>query len=154
MVLPGYWYYPARAKNIQNFGASSTKIVILLFRRYGRRNFRPIFFSAENFSAEIFFGRLFFSVGGLGGRSRYNHFKKFAPGGQIFGNGVVGGSGGALPPSGISVTRALPPGGGSGGLRPLRNLRYPCLAPAARRTDGEKSKNELQGSYRPRNLTI
>ena len=35
--------------------------------------------------------------------------------------------GGAKPPH----TCALPPGGGSGGLRPLRNLRYPCLAPAA-----------------------
>ena len=57
------------------------------------------------------------------------------------------------PPSGISVTRALPPGG-VWGASPPRNLRYPCLAPAARRTDGEKSKNEPQGSYRPKNLTI
>ena len=48
-----------------------------------------------------------------------------------------------MPPSGISVTRALlwggeappylclAPRGGSGGLGPLRNLRYPCLASAA-----------------------
>ena len=108
MVLPGYWYYPARAKNIQNFGASSTIIVILLFRRYGRRNFRPNFFSAEKISAEIFsaenfFGRLFFSWGGLGGRSRPNHFKKFAKA-----NFLKWCRGGACPP---------------------RNLRYPCLAP-------------------------
>ena len=40
------------------------------------------------------------------------------------------------------------------GASPPRNLRYPCLAPAARRADGEKFKNEPQGSYRPKNLTI
>ena len=65
-----------------------------------------------------------------------------------------------MPPSGISVTRALPPGG-SGGLGPPGiSVNYPCLASAAalpcpplfravdlatsRCTDGEKSKNEPQ----------
>ena len=59
-------------------------------------------------------------------------------------------SGGAEPPSGICVTRALPPGG-LGGRSPPRNFRYLCLAPCM---DGEKSKNEPQASCRPKNLTI
>ena len=114
------------------------------------------------------FVRIFFREGGLRGRSRFNHFKKFAPEGQIF---------------------EMVSWGGLGGLSPLRNLRYPCLAPqgglggfapqesplpvpcprsgralpplflavdlaTGRCTDGEKSKNELQASYGPKNLTI
>ena len=155
--------------------------------RYGRRNFRPNCFSAENF-----FGRLFFSWGGLGGRSRSFHFKKFAK--ANFLKWCRGGVWGGLPPSGISATCALPPAG-VWGASPSRNLRYPRLASAAtmpcpralppiffrpnffvgiffvrrrsvvrpslpvdlatgRCADGEKSENELQASYRPKNLTI
>ena len=64
--------------------------------------------------------RFFFREGGLGGQSRFNHFKKFAPEGQIFWNGVVGGVWGGLPPSGISVTRALPP---QVDVRTVKNLK-------------------------------
>ena len=87
-------------------------------------------FSAEKFSAEKFFGRIFFgrkifarffSWGGLGVRSRPNHFKKFAK--ANFLKWCRGGVWGGLPPqetplavpcppggvSGISVTHALPP---------------------------------------------
>merc|ERR1712094_145244 len=56
--------------------------------------------------------------------------------------------GGGAPP-GISVTCALPPGG-SGGAEPppgISEWRYPCLSPADRSTDSEKSKNEPQASY-------
>ena len=68
---------------------------------------------------------------GLGGRSRNNHFKKFAPEGQIFGNGVVGGSGRAKPPQESPLPVPCPPGG-SGGLGPPGiSVNYPCLASAA-----------------------
>ena len=90
------------------------------------KNFRPNFFSIV----------FFFSLGGLGGRSRPNHFKKFAK--ANFLKWCRGGVWGGLPPSGISVTRALPPGEGLGGFAPsgisviiTRALppQRPCLAP-------------------------
>ena len=109
---------------VKNFGASSTIIVILLFRRYGRRNFRPNLFSAEKN-----FGRLFFSWGGLGGRSRPNHFKKFAK--ANFLKWCRGGVWGSLPPQETPLPVPCPPGG-SGGLRPAGiSVNYPCLASAA-----------------------
>ena len=105
-------------------------------RRYGRRNFRPKTFSTEQifgqiffrlrifrpniFSVEKLFGRTFFRPnffrsfffcrGGLGGRSppSFNHFKKFARRANF-----------------LKCCR----GGVWGGEAPLRNLRYPCLAP-------------------------
>ena len=81
-------------------------------------------FSAEKFSAEKIFGRIFFgrffSWGGLGERSRSNHFKKFAK--ANFLKWCRGRSGGACPPRNLRFP-CLAPRGGSGGLRPLRNLR-------------------------------
>ena len=51
-----------------------------------------------------------------------------------------GGLGGLAPLRNLRYP-CLAPRGGLGGFAP-RNLRYLCLAPAGRRTDGEKSKNE------------
>ena len=81
-------------------------------RRYGRRIFRPNFFVR----------------GVWGGRSRSFHFKKFAK--ANFLKWCRGGVWGGLPPQESPLPVPCPQGG-SGGLRPLRNLRYPCLAPAA-----------------------
>ena len=116
--------------------------------RSNRKNYR---IDRIELRKKMFSAVCFFSWGGLGGRSRSNHFKKFAK--ANFLKWCRGGVWGGLPPQESPLPVPCPPGG-SVGLRPLRNLRYPCLAPAARRTDGEKSKNELQGSYRPKNLTI
>ena len=97
----------------------------------------------KNFGRKIlgryFFGRKIFarifSWGGLGGRSRSNHFKKFAKANFLkwCRGGVLGGEA----PPGISVTRALPPGGGLGGFAPQQSPlitralppQRPCLAP-------------------------
>ena len=92
---------------------------------FGQIVFRPKIFSAQKLSAEIFFGRLFFSWGGLGGRSRPNHFKKFAK--ANFLKWCRGGVWGGLPPSGNSVNRALPPGGVWGASPPQESpLPVPC----------------------------
>ena len=64
-----------------------------------------------------------------------------------------GGVWGAKPPQESPIPVPCPRGD-LGGRSPSGNLRCPCLAPAGRRTDGEKSKNEPQGSYRPKNLNI
>ena len=104
-------------------------------RRYGRRIFRPKnfstekfwadFFSVEKFRPKIFFGRIFFgrkifarffSWGGLGGRSRSNHFKKFAK--ANFLKWCRGG----LPPQESPLPVPCPPGG-VWGASPPRNLR-------------------------------
>ena len=74
----------------------------------------PSAIRTANFSPE------FFREGGQGGRSRSFHFKKFAK--ANFLKWCRGGVWGGLPPSGISVTRALPPGG-VWGAWPPRNLR-------------------------------
>ena len=73
-------------------------------RRYGRRIFRPNFFVR----------------GGQGGRSRSFHFKKFAK--ANFLKWCRGGVWGGLHPQESPFPVPCPPGG-SGGLRPLRNLR-------------------------------
>ena len=92
---------------------------------FGRKIFRPKsfgpnFFRSKKFWPKIFCGRIFFgrkifarffSWGGLGGRSRSNHFKKFAK--ANFLKWCRGRVWGGLPPSGNSVTRALPPGSSS-----------------------------------------
>ena len=73
--------------------------------------------------------RLFFREGSLGGRSppSFNHFKKFARRANFL-KCCREGVWGFAPPSGISVTRALPPGGGLGGLAPQESpLPVPCL---------------------------
>ena len=125
--------FPPSAIRTANFSAE---------KKFGRKILGRIFFSRKNFGRK-FFARIF-SWGGLGGRSRFFHFKKFAK--ANFLKWCRGGVWGGLPPSGISVTHALPPGGGgSGGLCPLRNLRSmpvpcprsgralpPCLAPILR----------------------
>ena len=105
----------------------------------------PSAIRTANFSPE------FFREGGQGGRSRSFHFKKFAK--ANFLKWCRGGVWGGLPPQESPLPVPCPPRG-VWRASPPRNLRYPCLAPAGRRTDGEKSKNELQGSYRPKNLTI
>ena len=112
-------------------------------RRYGRRIFWPNNFSAEKFWAEFFspiffFDRFFFgrkifarifSWGGLGGRSRSNHFKKFAK--ANFLKWCRGGVWGGLPPQETPLPVPCPQGG-SGGLRPPGiSVNYPCLASAA-----------------------
>ena len=82
-------------------------------RRYGRRIFRPNFF-----------------VGRSGGTEPFLSFQKICEG-KFFEMVSWGGLGGLAPP-GISVTRALPPGGGLGGFAPQdRSGRAlpPCLAP-------------------------
>ena len=72
---------------------------------FGRKILGRIFFDRKNFGRKIF--ARFFSWGGLGGRSRFYHFKKFAKANFL------------------KWCR----GGVWGGFAPLRNLRYPCLAP-------------------------
>ena len=75
------------------------------------------------------FGCLFFSWGGLGGRSRPNHFKKFAK--ANFLKWCRGGVWGGLPPQESPLPVPCPPGG-SGGLGPPGiSVNYPCLASAA-----------------------
>ena len=77
---------------------------------FGRKIFRPKsfgpnFFRSKKIRPKIFFGRIFFgrkifarffSWGGLGGRSRSNHFKKFAK--ANFLKWCRGGVCGGLPP--------------------------------------------------------
>ena len=104
----------------------------------------PSAIRTANFSLEFFRGAVW------GERSRSYHFKKFAK--ANFLKWCRGGVWRGLPPQESPLPVPCPQGG-SGGLRPFRNLRYPCLAPAGRRTDGEKSKNEPQAWYRPKNLT-
>ena len=65
----------------------------------------------------------------LGGRSRTNHFKKFAK--ANFLKWSRGGVWGGLPP-GISVPRALPPRGGLGGLAPQESPLITCALPPQR----------------------
>ena len=96
------------------------------------------FFSTEKSSALFFFDRFFFvrkifarifSWGGLGGRSRSNHFKKFAK--ANFLKWCRGGVWGGLPPQESPLPVPCPPGG-SGRLRPPGiSVNYPCLASAA-----------------------
>ena len=76
----------------------------------------------------MFSAVFFFSWGGLGGRSRSNHFKKFAK--ANFLKWCRGGVWGGLPPQESPLPVPCPPGG-VWGASPPRNLRYPCLAPAA-----------------------
>ena len=70
------------------------------------------------------YGRRIFSWGG----AVLNHVKKFARRANFL-KWCRGGVWGALPPSGISVTRALPPGEVWGAWPPgnLRSLPVPCL---------------------------
>ena len=90
-------------------------------------SFPPSAIRTANFPPEFFRGAV------RGGRSRTNHFKKFAK--ANFLKWCRGGVWGGLPPSGNSVTRALPPGGlGSfapSGISITHALppQRPCLAP-------------------------
>ena len=112
-------------------------------RRPDVRSFPPSAIRTANFSAEkhfgrkilgrIFFGRKtfarIFSWGGLGGRSRSFHFKKFAK--ANFLKWCRGGVWGVLLPQESPLPVPCPPGG-SGGLRPPGiSVNYPCLASAA-----------------------
>ena len=87
-----------------------TEIWRFFFRKIFSKNiFRKMFFE-KLFSKNIFRSLLFF-----------HHFKKFAPEGQNFWNGVPclaprGGLGGLAPQESPLITRALPP-------------QRPCLAP-------------------------
>ena len=83
----------------------------------------------SNFVKKMFSAVFFFSWGGLGGRSRSNHFKKFAK--ANFLKWCRGGVWGGLPPQETPLPVPCPPGG-SGGLRPPGiSVNYPCLASAA-----------------------
>ena len=76
-----------------------------------------------NFPPEFFRGAVW------GGRSRTNHFKKFAK--ANFLKWCRGGVWGGLPPQESPLPVPCPPGG-SGGLRPPGiSVNYPCLASAA-----------------------
>ena len=90
-------------------------------RRPDVRSFPPSAIRTANFSAEKNFGRKMFvrifSWGGLGERSRSNHFKKFAK--ANFLKWCRGGVWGGLPPQETPLPVPCPPGG-SGGLRPPR----------------------------------
>ena len=102
-------------------------------KSFGPNFFRSKKFRPKNFFGRIFFGRKFFarffSWGGLGGRSRSNHFKKFAK--ANFLKWCRGGVWGGLPPQESPLPVPCPPGG-SGGLRPPGiSVHYPCLASAA-----------------------
>ena len=86
-------------------------------------------FSAEKFFGRKILGRIFFgrkkfgrivSWGGLGGRSRPNHFKKFAK--ANFFKWCRGGVWGGLPPQETPLPVPCPPGGVWGALPP-RNLQ-------------------------------
>ena len=87
----------------------------------------------------FFFGRKIFarifSWGGLGGRSRSNHFKKFAK--ANFLKWCRGGVWGGLPPQETPLPVPCPPGGVLGGFAPQESPlitralppQRPCLAP-------------------------
>ena len=86
----------------------------------------------SNFVKKMFSTVFFFSWGGLGGRSRSNHFKKFAK--ANFLKWCRGGVWGGLPPQESPLPVPCPPGG-SGGLRPPGiSVNYPCLASLGGRT--------------------
>ena len=131
------------------------------------KNFGPNFFRPKKFRLEIF--RPNFFVGRSGGTEPFFSFQKICEG--KFFEMVSWGRLGWLAPPESPLPVPCPPGGGLGGEAPLRNLCYQCLAPEgiwgggaplrnlrypylAPCTDGEKSKNEPQASYRPKNLTI
>ena len=88
-----------------------------------------IFFRPKKFRPICFFGRKIFarifSWGGLGGRSRSNHFKKFAK--ANFLKWCRGGVWGGLPPQESPLPVPCPPGGVWGASPPQESpLPVPC----------------------------